>query len=100
MNTFASYAILYGQRQIKKIKNKKWKFRGQNNVGQSYRWPFMGWRIKSGEYTGSSLAFSTTHHAGYIHMIIQYREARVCMVITCSRVGITRVKMPILLVVN
>ena len=44
----------------------------------------------SGEYTGSTPAFSATHHAAQ-------RELQVC---THSRVWINRVRLPVLLVVN
>ena len=48
---------------------------------------------KSGEYTGSTPAFSATHHASQ-------KEVQVCTLITHSRVWINRVRSPVLLVVN
>ena len=60
----------------------------------------------SGEYTGSTPAFSATHHPAQrevrVCMVITYMYVcmYVCMVITYSRVWINRVRLPILLVVS
>ena len=76
----------------------------KKNVGQSWSWPFVGWRQKerkkSGECIGYTPAFSAAHHAAYMHMMGNKGRYMYGYHIYSSRVWINRVRLPILLVVS
>ena len=79
--------------KTKKTSTKMWKFCGRKKRGEYLYVTLYGMERKkqnSGEYTGSTPAFSATHHAAQ-------RGVQVC---THSRVWINRVRLPVLLVVN